>query len=320
MNKADNNWCASLHQTNDIYCDNYLSGDKQFFETYVLRTGLKVEKEDIGRNTICCVLSGKLEISTGGAVCQPFEAGQMLLLPAGDNINARVISECTIVCCAFNNEMSACGRYFIDCLINHKPSQEVSPKSDEQVFMMPIHELIMRELHIIREMVLSGKACIYYQRLKKDVLFIEMRGLYSMDDLYRFLSPIIGKDVDFKYRVLELYQQVETAQELNELLNMSATTFKQKFRETFGTTARKWLIKKKEQKIIRDILMTDMTAVELADKYNYTANYMTTFCRRRFGKSLSELRLSHSGGVISEFRPLLSVHYCSLYGLCCRLC
>lgn len=296
MNKKDNNWCAHLRHNNDIYCDNYLCGDKHFFETHVLKARSKMEKEDIGRNTIICVLSGKLEISTGGAVCQPFEAGQMLLVPAGDNINLRVISECTIVCCAFNNEISACGRYFIDCLINHKPSSECPKQGKRSLFMLPIHDIIMRELYIIREMLLSGNSCIYFQKLKKDIIFIEMRGLYSMDDLRRFLSPIIGRDMDFILRVLELYQQVDTAQELNDMLNMSATTFKQKFKETFNMTARQWLIKKKEQRIIRDIIMTNMTAAELADKYNFTNNYITTFCRTRFGKSLTELRLTNNEG------------------------
>ncbi len=37
-------------------------------------------------------------------------------------------------------------------------------------------------------------------------------------------------------------------------------------------------------------MMTDLTVAELADKYKYTANYLTTFCKEHFGKSPTELR------------------------------
>ena len=46
---------------------------------------------------------------------------------------------------------------------------------------------------------------------------------------------------------------------------MSPSAFKRKFRETFGISARQWLIRKKEQKLIRDILMTNISIAELAE-------------------------------------------------------
>lgn len=36
--------------------------------------------------------------------------------------------------------------------------------------------------------------------------------------------------------------------------------------------------------------MTNMSITELADKYRFTVNYMTTFCKKRFGKSPTDLR------------------------------
>ena len=98
------------------------------------------------------------------------------------------------------------------------------------------------------------------------MLFIELRGFYQKEDLARFFAPILGTDNDFKENVLRIYPQVETAQELIDRLNMSPSAFKRKFRETFGISARQWLIRKKEQKLIRDILMTNISIAELAEK------------------------------------------------------
>lgn len=36
--------------------------------------------------------------------------------------------------------------------------------------------------------------------------------------------------------------------------------------------------------------MTNMSIAELAEKYNFTVNYLTTFCKEHFGKSPTELR------------------------------
>lgn len=82
---------------------------------------------------------------------------------------------------------------------------------------------------------------------QKEMLFIELRGFYQKEDLARFFAPILGTDNDFKENVLRIYPQVETAQELIDRLNMSPSAFKRKFRETFGISARQWLIRKKNK-------------------------------------------------------------------------
>ena len=48
-----------------------------------------------------------------------------------------------------------------------------------------------------------------------------------------------------------------------------------------------------KEKLFRDILMTNMSISELAEKYKFTTNYITTFCRKHFGKSPKELRMEY---------------------------
>ena len=129
--------------------------------------------------------------------------------------------------------------------------------------------------------------------LRKSQTYFFDRHTHPNSIYSNFCHVLKGTDNDFKENVLQIYPQVETAQELIDRLNMSPSAFKRKFRETFGISARQWLIRKKEQKLIRDILMTNISIAELAEKYKFTANYMTTFCRKRFGKSPTELRLEH---------------------------
>lgn len=107
-----------------------------------------------------------------------------------------------------------------------------------------------------------------------------LRAFYNKEHLAALFAPILGVDNDFKNRVLQFYPHIETAQELIDKLNMSPTVFKRKFRESFGESARQWLIQKKKENLFRDIVMTHIPIIELADKYNFTVNYMTTFCKK----------------------------------------
>ncbi len=47
--------------------------------------------------------------------------------------------------------------------------------------------------------------------------------------------------------------------------------------------------------------MTNMSITELADKYRFTVNYMTTFCKKRFGKSPTDLRTEFKKRKQSKF-------------------
>ena len=120
---------------------------------------------------------------------------------------------------------------------------------------------------------------------------------------------------------MQFYPQVETAKELMELLHMSPSAFKRKFYEAFGTSAKQWMIQKKKEKLLRDIVMTNLSIIELAEKYKLTANYLTTFCKRHFGKTPKQLRTDFARS-ISESRPPNCVQKdeCPKFIWCIRKC
>lgn len=285
---------------NHSMCENYISDEHAIFRSRVVKAGQYVVMEEVECSMVGFVLSGEIDISTGGAVCQRVCEGQMFLIAAGDNFHGKVVRETHLMSCLLEGEKSLCNYLAVEQLQKHVASlssRRKGKKKSENVRIPLLHisSLLLTELEVLEEVIQAGLSCGFYQELKRGILFIEVRAFYSVEELATFFAPLLGKDNEFKNNVLQLYSQVETAQELMYQLNMSPTVFKRKFRDTFGVSARQWLIHKKEQKLIRDILMTRMTVSELAEKYNFTTNYMTTFCRKRFGKSPSELRMDYTG-------------------------
>lgn len=271
-----------------LVCENYISDERAILETAEVKAGKYLIREDVERNTLIFVLFGEIDISTAGKVSQRIREKQMFLVCAGDSFHGKAVTDTSLMRCSFGRDMALCNRFSIDQL------QKIIPAScypvAHGITLLPIHELLYKELEITREIMRTGMSCIHFQRIRKESLFIELRGFYQKEELARLFKPILGMDNDFKDSVLQVYTQVETAQELIDKLNMSPTVFKRKFKETFGISPRQWLLRKKEQKLIRDILMTNTTIAELAEKYKFTVNYLTTFCRTHFGKTPTELR------------------------------
>lgn len=276
-----------------LVCENYISDERSILESIEVKEGRYLVREEVEQSTLCFVLSGEMYISTAGAVNQRVGEKQMFLISAGDSFHGRAVVDTSLIRCSFTRDMSLCNRFSIEQLQRHIPSS--SQLGSGGMTLLPIHELLLKELEMTRDVMRTGMSCIHFQRIKKEILFIELRGFYQKEELARLFTPILGTESDFKEKVLLVYPQVETAKELIDRLNMSPTVFKRKFQEAFGMSARQWLIQKKKEKLFRDILMTNMSIAELAEKYKFTVNYMTTFCREHFGKSPTELRIEHKG-------------------------
>lgn len=274
-------------------CENYISDEQSILEAIEIEADRHLIWEKVERTTLVFVLSGEMDISTGRAICQRIGERQLFLIPAGDSFYGMAITNCSLIRCLFTRDMALCNRFSIEQLQKYiSPSQQWEKC---KITLLPIHELLLKELEMTRDIMWTGMSCIHFQRIKKEILFIELRRFYPKEKLAALFAPILSADNDFKDKVLQVYPQIKTAKELIDEMNMSPTVFKRKFRETFGISARQWLIQKKKEKLFRDILMTNMSMAELAEKYKFTTNYITTFCREHFGKSPKELRMEHKG-------------------------
>lgn len=269
-------------------CEHYVSDESAIWGRLELKEGKSAYWENVERPTLLFVLSGTLRVSTANVINRNAPSGQMFLVASGDNFYGTAMTDCVLMRCSFMREVTLCNKFSIEHLRKFVDPDRLSPGQD--LALLPIRGLLLRELAIIGDALATGLACLHFQQMKQEILFMELRAFYSREELATLFTPILGPDNDFKNRVLQLYTRVETTKELTALLNMSPSDFKRKFYKTFGTSAKQWMIQKKKEKLLRDIMMTDLTVAELADKYKYTANYLTTFCKEHFGKSPTELR------------------------------
>lgn len=220
------------------------------------------------------------------------EAGKMFLVTAGDSFYGRAITDVILLRCSFTQEIALCNKFALKKLQRYASCEESEDNSD--IALLTIHPLLQQELELTSSVMGKGLMCVHYQRLKQDIIFMELRGLYKKEELARMFAPLLGADDDFKNRVLEIYPRISTIKELMVKLQMSHATFNRKFHNSFNISPKQWLIQKKKEKLFRDIVMTNLPIAEIAEKYGFTVNYVTSFCKEHFGKTPTKLRQEHS--------------------------
>lgn len=287
MKVIQNKFDGIKYKAEHLICENYISDERAIWEVIELSKNQMILKEALERSTLLFVLTGKLEIATDSVLKQKVEASKMFLIPIGGNFYGHVLEDTIMLRCSFTRNIALCNKFSIEQLQNYiQPNANMN----SSIASLPIHPLLLKELEATRDILNIGLSCIHYQRIKMDMIFIELRGLYCREDLAAMFAPMLGKDDDFKSKVMQVYSHVNTVSELSKVLNMSPSCFKRKFYDSFGTSAKQWMIQKKKVKLLRDIIMSKMSIAELAEKYNFTANYLTSFCKEHFGKAPTELR------------------------------
>ncbi len=292
MNTENNKLQGLLYLEEHIACKNYLTGDRALFETIKLEAGKLFIRESMDRSALVFLLSGKIRISTKNVVNREIEAGKMFLVTAGDSFYGRAITDVILLRCSFTQEIALCNKFALKKLQRYASCEESEDNSD--IALLTIHPLLQQELELTSSVMGKGLMCVHYQRLKQDIIFMELRGLYKKEELARMFAPLLGADDDFKNRVLEIYPRISTIKELMVKLQMSHATFNRNFHNSFNISPKQWLIQKKKEKLFRDIVMTNLPIAEIAEKYGFTVNYVTSFCKEHFGKTPTKLRQEHS--------------------------
>lgn len=138
---------------------------------------------------------------------------------------------------------------------------------------------------------LSGFNISELNEWKEDGLFIVLKNSYSMKELAELFSPILGKNMDFKAFVYANFKSVRNLQEFADLAKCSLNVFCREFKMNFEESAYQWMLKRKSQYILQDILSTSVPFQELADKYQFSSQaHFTKFCKQRYNLTPKDLR------------------------------
>lgn len=276
-------------------CENYSNGRQAVLGFIEKQAGQLLAYDALARSTLVFVLSGEVRIFSGGTY-RDLPAGSMTLVSAGDGFYGEARTDFLLVYCSFSRDMPLCNKFALESLSAFLPRSGAPAGMGGAV--LPVRPLLSRYLQVAVDVLRICMLCAHYQRITVETVFLLLRGFYTKEELALLFRPVLGRDFDFRDKLLGAYSVRITVKELASAMDMSLATFNRRFLAAFGIPAGQWLVDKKKERLLRDLLVTKDTVAELADKYGMSPNYLSSFCKEHFGLPPSEIR---SG---SSSRPL----------------
>ncbi len=149
---------------------------------------------------------------------------------------------------------------------------------------------IKQYLELLKIYILSNNECMDLYNLKKEELFILIKSLYKDEDLAYFFYPILKSACSFRKYILDQHVNYTNVAGLMKGLNMSKTVFYEKFKDTFGVSAKQWLILRLKERMAKRAKDDIVSAKDLMIEFNFSSpQHLNTFCKKQFGMTPSML-------------------------------
>lgn len=257
-----------------------------------LEEGQMVAKEEATPSTLIFILSGCLKSIplTLWPTERELPKRCLFLIPDSESFYGQAAEPTVLFCCTFR-------RHHVHW--DHLAAPDSPQPADTPLEASPCIQPLPPALQSEVESALLAPAPLLqnpdYARHKSHLLALLMEQLYTPEELYRLLCPLLRRAPGFREIILRNYRDINRIKDLSKKLNIPSTTFNRKFREAFGMGAKEWLTRKREEHLLRDILLTDLSLNEIADKYELSPNYLMKVCKDTFHKTFTELRGSRHG-------------------------
>ena len=120
--------------------------------------------------------------------------------------------------------------------------------------------------------------------------FFLLRGFYEKQEIAVLFHPIIGKEMDFKDFVMHNHTKVDNIEQLISLSNMGRSYFFTKFNEVFGMTAKQWMLKQRNQRILEQMTEPGVCIKDVIEKLGFDSQgNFNRYCKQHFGCTPKQL-------------------------------
>lgn len=273
-----------LYINEHLSCGNYLSDINIGFLYIEPTERIIIERESVSRNYLFLVTKGEISITCNLFENRVISQGEMILISRSSKFRWEANTSSAILILGFDIPQNPCDKLNFQSLYNLRDEIEYDFQP------IPIRHPITAFNDLLIYLLKNGMNCSHLHLLKQQELFLLLRGFYSKEELATLFYPIIGRDVDFKEFVLKNFQNVNNINGLIELSCMSKSSFFTKFKETFGITAKQWLLKQKEQIIVYESSKPGNAIKDIMAACGFDSPAMfNQFCKHHFHCTPKEL-------------------------------
>ena len=126
---------------------------------------------------------------------------------------------------------------------------------------------------------------MHFNGIKHREFFILLRQFCPREDLVKFISPLIGRSLYFRNKVMEKYAQLKNGRvtEFASLVGMGRKNFDKQFRKEFGISPAKWMSQEKAKRLYIFLRKPDITIADAMDRFYFNSSaHFNRFCHTYF--------------------------------------
>lgn len=239
----------------------------------------------IFRCEVLCVLSGSFTLSYDRFIARRVTKGYILLMAPGSKCSLTIDKDSEILLLRPNDMSDICEKINMEEL----PIKENIISYDIPLLKInkPMETFIYQTIKLIADGILYTE----FLDIKIKEFFYLINAYYTKEELAAFLYPLYNKSASFAMFVFKNYRYVKTVSEFARLYNCSLSNFDKNFREAFGTSSYKWMMKRKIDLIFHELKTTNKPLKEVAEDTGFASqSQFTDFCKKHLGASPGQFR------------------------------
>ncbi len=179
-------------------------------------------------------------------------------------------------------------RYF-DSFI-HTFSQEKNP-IENRPDILQLKDKFLAFLHCLKQELEIEHANALFLKEKMENLFEFLYETYTGKELYFFFYPLLDSKHCFASFVYNNYLNVRNIQELASAYCLSLSPFYKRFQNTFGMAAYQWVIRRKNEILLYELINGDKILKQLADDLKFLSpSQFCDYCKKHFGAPPGKIR------------------------------
>lgn len=273
-----------LYIEEHLSCQNYMTAIETGFKYFEFDRNTEFEEEGTNKNYLLFFLKGDFIISCNQFHNKTFRAGDMILIPRSSRLKVTAEADSILLSMFFDIPENNCDRLILQSLsvICNNIEYNFSP--------IKIHHPLPPFLEVLTNCIKNGMNCSHLHNLMQQEFFFLLRGFYKKQEIATLFYPIIGIEMNFKDFVLQNYTKVDNIEHLISLSNMGRSRFFTKFNEVFGVTAKQWMLKQKNQKILEKLTKPGVCIKDVIEELGFDSPiYFNRYCKQHFGCTPKQL-------------------------------
>jgi AraC-like DNA-binding protein len=273
-----------LYAQEHLSCKNYVSDFHIGFSYQEVKEGEKLRLSNKYFNYFIFLLEGEVMVSCNEFRNHLCQGGEMVFIVQDSDSVAEAITDVKYILLSFDNQFTLCDRLALESLSTNDKRPPIFNKMD---IRPPLRAVLDSVLFYLEYKI----QCKHLFAIKQKEVFLIFRAFYTKEEMSRFLSPMLNKNLDFKAFVLQHYQEVKTVEELANMCKISVRSFNRKFNDYFGDSPYSWMLKQKSRHIRTRLADGKTTFSMIIKEYGFSSPaHFTTYCKKQFGESPSRLR------------------------------